>query len=268
VPDPDDFGLGLDVIPQDLPTWREHAHDALQRVSEKSIDSATKVGFDLAKKKVQKVGKQTQNDKADGAKAATMSYIDQLQLECDLGFERFKQNLLATASDAELVVVNRGFAPEYQSQGQYKAALAAKLARFKQSGVPEIGTQADAPGMFTAHSRRCAWLLDENGNKALWYITVQSGLNMNAWLYGRDLNIEKVPDEFVEAARAKSEEKWGETPTFEHPAVGLMRRMGLHEGGKQAAQRADAVAASEPSQSSLPRLDLGKSQPPSTKLQK
>ncbi len=266
---PEELGLGLDVEIAEPPSkWAQMATSAIDKVSDKSIETATKTGFDLGKKKAQKVGKKTQNERADTEKTATISYIDQLKAEADIGFKRFKDNLLATASDAELVVVYRGFAPEYQSDAQYKAALSAKIDRFKKSGVPEIGQHAIGPA--ESHvatvfgNKRCVWLLDESGNKALWFYHVLSGNQTNPWENGRDPDIEKVPVEFAEAALAKSEEKWGETPTFEHPAVGIMRRMGVHEAGKQAAQRAQVVASKDP----LPRLDLGTTKPPSVPIQK
>jgi hypothetical protein len=261
VQSPAELGLGLDVsMPADVSKWSEAANNALDKVSDKSIESTTKIGFDAAKKKTQKIGKSIQNDQTDEEKTAALSYIDRLKQQCDVGFKAFKDNLLATGSDAELVVVYRGMAPEYQSIGQYKAALAEKLARFKRSGVTDIGQKALRP--LQAHvatlyeNKRCVWLLDANGNKALWFYGVVSGNQSMPWENGRDPDIEKVADEFVDVAVAKSEQKWGATPTFEHPAVGFMRRVGLYETGKRAAQKSDMVASRE--SSFIPRLDLGK----------
>lgn len=212
MPNPDELGLGLDVEVQDVSQWSQMAANALGKVSDKSLETVTKAGFDQAKKKGQKIGKSIQNSRADDQKATTLSYMDQLKVDCDIGFKRFKDNLLATASDAELVVVYRGFAPEYQSEAQYKAALGAKLQRFKRSGVPEIGRNGEQPLMshvsFVSTSRRCVWLRDENGNKALWFYTVESGNKANPWINGRSPDIEKVPEEFVDAALARSEQKW------------------------------------------------------------
>ncbi len=101
-------------------------------------------------------------------------------------------------------------------------------------------------------NRRCVWLLDANGSKGLWFYHVLSGNQTEPWTHGRDPDIEKVPDEFVEAALAKSEEKWGPTPTFEHPAVALMRRMGILESSNP---KSRAIAARDP-KAPIPRIDL------------
>jgi hypothetical protein len=230
--------------------------DALDKVSDKSVETAAKAGFDLGKKKVSKTSQSALNETEKTDKGQTVSYIDQLKQQCDVGYKRFLDHTLATATDAELVVIYRGFDPEYHSVGQYKVALAEKIQRYKKSGVTEIGQHAIAPHQ--AHvatvyaNRRCVWLLNADGSKALWFYSVLSGNQPEPWTHGRAPDIERVPDEFVDAALVKSEEKWGQTPVFEHPAASLMRRMGALEDSKPTSQR---VASRDP-KDPLPRLEL------------
>jgi len=212
-------------------TLDQKTADALLKVTDKTVEITVKAGFDAAKKQTPKAVKAITHDADRTEKAAALSYIDQLKESCDVAFQTFKENAVTQADDAQLVVFYQGMHPRYHSIGQYEAALSEKLARYNKAGVGDIGQKAIAP--LQAHvatlyaNKRCVWLREADGNRSLWFYSNVSGIGGDPWDHGREVSVEKVPDEFVEASLAKSEEKWGATPTLDHPGAMIMRRLQL-----------------------------------------
>jgi hypothetical protein len=242
----------------------ERLASSLRALNDKSVETAAKSGFDIAKKQATKAAKSVQNAATKDEKTETISYLDQLKDRCDIGYEHFLRDVLANASDAELVVIFNGLDPQYHRVDQYKEALAAKVARFKKSGVTTIGQRAIVPAQSHAAmvfaNKRCVWLRDAHGGKSLWFYSVVSGNQTAPWTNGRLPDVERVPDEFVAAALVKSEEKWGATPTLDNPGVAVMRNMGMRVDANSASP-AFSTASAEPA-ATLPRLQLGDIPPP------
>lgn len=211
------FGFEESVDPSGL-------SKAMEKVSDKTIVSSTKKGFDFAKTQTSKALKSDKNAAAKTEKAAALSYIDQLKIQCDIAFDKFTQNVLATADDAQRVVIYNGLAPEYHAEPIYKAALEAKIARYHKAGIGDVGKKLEQPGAMAHyapeiyHNKRCVWLTNPDGGKRLWFYTVTTAKDESPWASGRDPQMEQVPDEFTEAALALSEQKWGSTPMFKNPA--------------------------------------------------
>lgn len=219
-----DFGLGLDVIGDEDASWASKAGDYLRRVSDKTVESISKKGFDGAKKVVSTVMKNEKNEAAKSEKAATISYIDYLETECDVAFDAFKQRAFAELDDSQLVVMYNGLAPELHSVPQYKAALTEKIARYKKSGVADIGQRAVGPAeQHVAQlyaSKRALRVREPNGATTVWMYSVLSTAQDNPWMdSGSNYDFEHVPGEFEEAAIALSEQKWGPTITIDDPAA-------------------------------------------------
>ncbi len=210
---------------------------AMGRVSDSSITSLTKKGFDLAGKQTKKALKEERNEAAKTEKAASLSYIEQLKIQYDVAFDKFTTNILANADDAQRVVIYNGLDPTLHGEPIYKAALEAKIARYNKAGIGDIGRKFDMsqrPGMShfapeVYKNKRCAWLVNPDGSKKLWFYSVTSTKKENPWAGGRNPTLEEVPDEFTEAALALSEQKWGETPEFENPASVFARMGNLHK---------------------------------------
>lgn len=216
--------LGLDRIVHgdyDIST-QINVKSALTLISDKTVETTAKNGFDLGKKKASGAAKAVQNAEVKEEKAETLSYLDQLKEQCDIGYQSFKQQMLAGASDAELVVLLKAMDAQHHTIGQYKLALTEKLKRFKKSGVTDIGQKAVTPTeehTTTLYaSKRCVWLRNPDGSKSLWMYHVIDSNQDDPWISGKNPDIEKVPDEFVDVAVAKSEEKWGTTPVLDNPA--------------------------------------------------
>jgi hypothetical protein len=220
--DASDFGLGLDVIGDEDSSWIGKGGDMLRSVSDKTIEGVAKKGFDGAKKVVSKAMKDDKNEAAKSEKAATVSYIDYLETECDVAFDAFKQHAFAEMDDSQLIVMYNGLAPQFHGIPQYKAALTEKIARYKKSGVADIGQKAIGPAeQHVAQlyaSKRAIKVREPSGATSVWMYRVISSNQDDPWM---DVNadFERVPDEFTEAALSLSEQKWGPIITIDDPVA-------------------------------------------------
>jgi hypothetical protein len=124
-------------------SWLSRTDALLARVTPARIDMVTKAGMTAASASVKKVGHAATNVATETAKAASISYIDQLRDNCDVAFDGFVSHVAATNADAELIVVFEGLKPQYHSIGAYKASLGDKIERFRNCGVLETWTQGD-----------------------------------------------------------------------------------------------------------------------------
>jgi len=225
--------------------WASRAETLLHAVTDKSIDTFTKTGFDLGKKKVSKGVQNALNAGETNEKANAVAFIDQLNSSCDIGFLAFSDYATTAANDAELVVLFRGMHPSNHSQDAYKAELDDKLGRYKRSGVTDIGRKQtldrDLKRTNVHRDTRVIWLMNRPGTgKTLYYQSqegdfdpsvVKPGDPGSEWAFpeyaatsqefgprnpresaqlGR-----RVPEEFLEAAVARSEQLWGETKTID-----------------------------------------------------
>jgi hypothetical protein len=244
---------------------------ALNAVTGDGIDRSVKLGVDAAKRQATSRLKGVLGAPAATARGVTLSYLEQLLREADAGYLTMLTAASAHARDAELVVLFHAMDPVHHAQPLYEAALSEKLARFDRSGVREIGrTQTTDPELHRAEihrDRRVVWVQFANGVKSLWY-QVQDGDFHPTYMRPGDPGTPyegpqrfgarhpreaahldaAVPDEFRDAALARSEQQWGPTPTIEDPTIANLRAIGY-----------DPKPAAGPP---LPRVDLGKVRTP------
>jgi hypothetical protein len=226
-----------------------------------------------------------QGDRND--KQISLSYLQQLQIDCDVGFDRFWANLRASASDAELVVAYHSLKdPRDHAVDLYKAVLTAKLDAYKKSGVEDIGRKARLDREYhvgTIHrDTRVIWVKNPFSEGKKLYFQSQEGDFNPTFLEKDDPGTEWMPEnyhlrtigprkfgardprespklekvvpvEFQEAAIARSEQIYGPTETVD--PNDWLRRQGIDpdlvfRGTKQQDQRAD-LKGSEPDARSL-----------------
>jgi hypothetical protein len=143
--------------------------------------------------------------------------------------------------------------------------LGEKLARFRNSGIADIGRKKTRDRKFGVQSvyrdMRVVWLRDLRGQKTLWYQESERNhdpgvirigdpgaeqffgggpvpfMTRGAYLKGR------VPDEFAETAIAYNEQRWGSVETIDDVNRRMATRLGLDVGGEpDTKQRFDVFA--------------------------
>jgi len=226
-------------------SWSSRAEMLLSAVTDKRIDAYTKAGFDAGKKKLSKGVQSALNADDATDKASSLSFIVQLQNSCDIGFMAFTERATGSATDAELVVLWEGMHPSNHTQEAYKAELQEKLGRFKQSGVTDIGRKLshDRTTGYTSVRRdtRVIWVMNRPGTGKTPYYQSQEGAHDpsvvkpgdpgSAWAFPEHAATShefgpanpretpqlgrRVPEEFLEAAIARSEQLWGPTETID-----------------------------------------------------
>lgn len=224
---------------------RSRTDRALQALSDKSIEKWTKSAFDAAGKQVKGTIKKAQGAGAKDDKTEALSFIEQLTNAADKSFDKFGSTAATTANDGELSVLYEGLDPENHTVGAYKAALDDKLKRYMKSGVTDIGRKIgkdrETKLVDVKQDTRVVWIRDESFGTRLWFqeqegnhdpTTIEPGdpgsdmlpiqqpdkLGFGTKSPRNDAKLIKVvPDEFIEAAIARSEAIWGPTPTLDSP---------------------------------------------------
>lgn len=226
MPITDAMAMGLEEQPD--PTLFEKS---LSKLSDSSITSLTKKATDFAGKKTKSGLKTQKNDPAQTKKTEALSYIQMLKVQYAVAFEQFYKTVMTSADDAQRVVIYDGLSPELHAEPLYKVAFEEKIKRYHDAKISDVGKKLAVPQGFNSHytpeiydNKRCVWLKNPDGSNKLWFLTVTSNKDDNPWADGRDPKIEPVPDEFVEAAQALSEQKWGPTPLFMNPATALANK--------------------------------------------
>lgn len=208
-----------------------------------------KTAMDTSKKQTSKGLRAVANAGGRGDRNETVSYLDQLKEQCDIEFQEFKDEFRGWRDDGEMAVMWEGMDPHFHSVGAYKDALSAKLQRFKASGVTEIGRRQTVDRVTgdadVYRDTRVIWLKDSQGNKTLWYQSQDGNMDPEVLHKGdpgypgntdesmpfgprepREKPVlgRRVPDEFIEAALARSEAAWGPAPVVFSPAHDLAAR--------------------------------------------
>jgi len=215
----------------------------LASITDKNIDSVTKTGFDLGKKKLSKGVQSAFNVDDASDKATSLSFIEQLQNSCDAGFAAFSDHATGYANDAELVVLFEGMVDSNHSQGAYKAELSEKLARYKKSGVTDIGhkyARDRETDTSVYRDTRVIWIKNTPQHGKTLYYQSQDGYSDPSVSRPGDPGTEwmpdypkgprafgprapretpqlgrRVPEELIEAALARSEQIWGAPETID-----------------------------------------------------
>lgn len=224
---------------------RTRAEQMLASMDAKFVDGNVKAVFVPLKKGVAAATKTEANRDNKSEKQATIAFIDQLANKCDVGFRAFGSHVAGYATDAEIAAVWEGFAPHHHSLGQYKDVLGEKLARFRKSGVNELGRKKARDREFRRaeiiRDKRVVWKVHGPNWRTLWYQSHDSHYNPDVIrrgdpdtfdLFGdqhehltfgdrsRDGDLAfdgQVPNEFVEVALARSEQIWGTTIEIPDP---------------------------------------------------
>ncbi len=206
--------------------WRTRAEDMLAKVTPQKLEAVTKAGFDPAKAAAKAQLAESLSNAHE--KAHALSYIDELSTTCDTAFDRYALDASAHASDAELVVLWHGMNPVFHSISAYKAALAAKIERYKQSGVPEIGDKTTSYGQGKVRSEtRVVCVRDIHGNKVPWYEKKLTDIYDRGHVSAGEPQLDRpVPEEFRQVAIERAELRWGPTPTIDDGFVQQLKIAG------------------------------------------
>jgi hypothetical protein len=215
--------------------WAHRGDGLLHAITEEKLGEYAGKAFGKVQSKSEKALEKVHNRAAESDKEESISYIHELVEQCDQGFQRFLANARATSNDAELLVLHDEMDASNHTVGAYKDELSKKIARFTKSGVNEIGSKVTGDHM--AHheavlrSTRVVWVRDPVGyGKTLWYQSADDAAYNKApskkfdaeMPFGAPELERRVPQEFVDVALAKSEERWGETPTISNPTQDVM----------------------------------------------
>ncbi len=221
------------------------AETLIAAVSDKTIESLTKTGFDVAKKKLSKGVQEALNVDDATDKTNSLSFIAQLRNNCDIGFTTFADRALNSAPDAELVVLWEGMHESNHTHDAYVAELGGKLARYKKSGVTDLGRalthDRETGYVHVRRDTRVVWVKNTPGTGRTLYYQSQEGNRDPSVVHREDPGTESlfpehakwphafgprapresptlgrpVPAEFVETAVMRSEQLWGVTETIE-----------------------------------------------------
>jgi hypothetical protein len=207
-------------------SWRTRAEDMLAKVTPQKIEAVTKAGFDPAKAAAKAQLAESLGNAHE--KAHTLSYIDELSNNCDIAFDRYALDASAQANDAELVVMWHGMKPVFHSVGAYKEALAAKIERYKKSGVPEIGERTRSYGQGKLSSEtRIVYVRDIHGHKVPWYEKKVSDIHDRGQISTGEPQLDRpVPEEFRQVAVERSELRWGAASTIDDGFVQQLKATG------------------------------------------
>jgi len=115
--------------------WSSRALAQVLRVSDKRLESGTKLVLDRAKKAATKGAKPSLLEKRSEA----IGYIDILRDQAAIGYASLREEMPGRADDAELMTLVEAFHVTRHLTTQYKAAISAKMQRYEQSGVGKIG---------------------------------------------------------------------------------------------------------------------------------
>jgi hypothetical protein len=241
-------------------SWLARADRMVASVTPGRIETLAKFGMGAAGLGVKSTAKEGLNVATQTTKAATISYIDQLKDACDPAFMAFLNHVSVHTADAELVVVLEGMKPEYHSTSAYKESLGEKIARFRQSGVLDIGRKeanADNYGGKLMRDTRVVYVQDINRKKTPWYqrqegktssgsgyirpgdplydqIDGKNPKHQAAWSKfgprgaGAATLDRPVPEEFRDVAIAASEARWGTTITIDDGYVATLKQQGIN----------------------------------------
>lgn len=254
------------------PSSTSRAMSLLERISDKGIEDKTKVGFDVAKTQAKRGLKEALNAGPNAEKAMALSFIDQLKDGCDEGFNAFADHASSSANDAELVVLWEGMDASNHTPGKYKAVLEAKLARFKKSGVADIGRKETLDREFKVASvhrdTRVVWVRDFPGDAKKLYYQSQEGDYNPSVIEPGDPGVEGldwfnppgpqkfgarhpretpkldrlVPEEFMESAIARNEVVYGPVITLD-PVRDWYRSQGVDPATIERASGAPSAAS-------------------------
>lgn len=129
----------LDLSSFSKPSIAQRARSGLLNLKEETVKTGVKEAVNGAKKGLLAARVQQSTDDHNAQKTQNLSYIEQLMDAAGLGFSKLSEQTPAFATDAELVALFHAMAPENHRLGDYKEAIAAKVDRFKKSGVDKIG---------------------------------------------------------------------------------------------------------------------------------
>jgi hypothetical protein len=212
----------------DSSEWQRRAMAALHAATPVRIDTAVRVATGFALPRLKEAARQYQNTASTAEVGTEEAYLNSLRDSCNIHFEQFAINALARASDADLVVLYEMFDPKLHETSKYVNELNAKLARFKKSGVPEIGHGRTQ--LFEGHletTTRVILVQDIYGKQRPWY-AVQGSYYANGRANHGELQLDRpVPDEFCDVAIAVSEARFGKTPVIDDGYVAMLRSAGV-----------------------------------------
>jgi len=224
--------------------WQLRAMSALHAVTPGAIDAASRSAFlGVATPQAKSLGKKLQNHDAEQHTTVQTSFLDGLRDNCDAGFERLLTGLIAGASDADLVLAYESFDPDHHSTGVYVKELKAKLKRFMDSGVPDIGekrTQLVEGHLET--ETRVVLVEDIMGKQTPWYTTKLSDYMGKGMVSHGEAKLSKpVPDEFASIAVAASEARYGAAPVIDDGYVSMLKQQGVNISVMRAQMRGGAM---------------------------
>ncbi len=221
---------------------QRQAFDALTSVSQSDVESWTKPAFDMGKSNARKATTHTDTDDDASTKNMTLSFIDELTTSAEIGFDTFR-NRASAGDDIALTVMFESLVGAATDVATFKDMLAAKLQRFRSSGVLQIGRKdardtSVSPSPSVIRDTRVVWRVDADRVKRLFYqsqdgaddpMVVRMGDPETAWVpgakrqkkFGPSDPLEapsigrEVPHEFTQTALDVSMQRWGDVPTLD-----------------------------------------------------
>jgi len=121
------------------PSIAQRARAGLLNLKEETVKMGVREAVNGAKKGLLAARKEQISDGHNASKTQNLSYIEQLMDAAGMGFSKLSEQTPAFATDAKLVALFHSMAAEHHRVGDYKEAIAAKVDRFKKSGVDKIG---------------------------------------------------------------------------------------------------------------------------------
>lgn len=272
----------LDGI-SDARGYAARAQNMLTSISEKSIEDAIKPAFKVATRAARKdAGKATPSGRvARDQKSAVLGFVAEMGTRSDERFLGALDTWRASADDVQLMVLLEGMAPRHHTVQAYVEAIEAKIKRFLDSKVGEIGRKPIA-GRPTGtggqqsrdivdmhQDRRVVWVRDIFDATTLRFQTSTGEYdNAASWASASDAGL--VPAEFQDAAIARTEQQWGAVETVDDPYLAHAKRGGYDIDKLRASLRAGMLpgklSTSSTSTKPLPRLDLGPVMDPGDRL--
>lgn len=260
-------------------SWTSRAEAAIELASPTRIDTVVRSGLVGAMPTAKNAAKDVQNDAiaAETTKAETIGYLDQLRDSCDVAFGSFYRTVAGNTQDAELVVVYWGVQPQHHTVGAYVKSLKAKVDRFLASGVTNIGrkeVKTDDYGGKELRDTRVVYVQDIEGRRVAWYqradgdyspggvrpgdplyekIDPKNPAHQQRWRqfgprHAGAAELDRpVPEEFRQVAIARSEARWGATPTIDDGYVTTLKQKGINVDEMRMRLRGSPVVKSQSS---------------------
>lgn len=200
--------LGVSLAER-VPDTVKRAMASLSGLSESEIKAHVGLVVTKAKRMAEGQLKSARDADAKAQRKGDATYLRQLYDQASVAFQTMREGLPAVAVDTELFAFFESFDIGNHTIEMYETEIAAKVARYRKSGVEDIGV---TPAGITAHGeqhrpaveKRVVWMrYQSKSTPVLGYVSSTAGGKSEP---------DPVPPEFAEAALARHRATWGAEP--------------------------------------------------------